>query len=76
MGPPEGEGQRGMEQKQEGQGGWLVSPLPGCLQPRRRGHWANDQLGTLGEMGQSFLDKRGFYQPIKIPLSFICYLLL
>ena len=27
-------------------------------------------------MGQSFLDKRGFYQPIKIPLSLICRLFL
>lgn len=26
-------------------------------------------------MGQSFLDKHGFYQPIKIPLSLICWLL-
>lgn len=26
-------------------------------------------------MGQSFLDKQGLYQPIKIPLSLICWLL-
>lgn len=52
------------------------APFPGRLQPWRRRHRANDQLGTLGEMGPSFSDKHFFYQPIKIPLSLICWLLL
>ena len=48
----------------KGRGGWSGGKRE-CLQPQWRGHWANGQLGTLGEMGQSFLDKHGFLSAYK-----------
>ena len=49
----------------KGRGGWGRGKRGECLQPQWRGHWVNGQLGTLGEMGQSFLDKHGFLSAYK-----------
>ena len=53
------------QERGKGRGGWSGGKRGECLQPQWRGHWANGQLGTLGEMGQSFLDKHGFLSAYK-----------